>query len=329
MNLPLFEKLFAENLISDQAVNKARELDSKKLFSVHWELRTILYLGIVLLSTGLGILVYKNIDTIGHQVILLFIAIVCASSFYYCTKSKLPFSRERVPSPNSFTDYILLLGCLSLVTFVGYIQFQYNIFGERYGLALFIPMVLLFIAAYCYDHLGVLSMAITNLAAWAGIAINPSQIIHSNNFSDSTIIYTGILLGISLTCIAIASRHKKIKAHFGFTYLNFGMHTLFIACLAAMFEFDYYYLLWFLALLAVAAFFYSEAFRSTSFYIILILSLYTYVALSYAIIKLIMSTNNLSEGSIYLGLIYFIASGIGLIRLLIHLNKKLKTHDSI
>jgi hypothetical protein len=66
-------------------------------------------------------------------------------------------------------DYILLLGCLLLLILIAYLQFQYNVFGNRYGLATFIPMVLLFISAYYFDHIGVLTMAITNLAAWAGI----------------------------------------------------------------------------------------------------------------------------------------------------------------
>ncbi|MDQ6764326.1 MAG: hypothetical protein M3015_17115 [Bacteroidota bacterium] len=63
-------------------------------------------------------------------------------------------------------DYILLFGCLSLLTFVGYLQFEYNVFGNKWGLATFIPMVVLFMAAYYFDHLGVLILAIVNLAAW-------------------------------------------------------------------------------------------------------------------------------------------------------------------
>src|SRR5258708_8139223 len=165
MDPDLFKKLQAEGLISDNAAKKVKAVEDGGLLSLHWGVGTILYLGIILLSGGLGVLVYKNIDTIGHQVILIFIALVCAGSFYYCFRNKPPFSRLQVPAPNSFFDYILLLGCLTFITFIGYLQFEYAFFGEAYGLSTFIPMIVLFFSAYYFDHLGILSLVITILAA--------------------------------------------------------------------------------------------------------------------------------------------------------------------
>ena len=102
MEAILFEKLHAQGLISDGSLEKVKASAKNKLFSLHWELRTILYLGVLLLSGGLGILVYKNIDTIGHTAILMFIALVCAGGFWYCFKTKLPFSTGRVVHPIPF-----------------------------------------------------------------------------------------------------------------------------------------------------------------------------------------------------------------------------------
>src|SRR5882757_8624285 len=123
MDQHLFKKLHAEGLIADDSLRKITALEDSRLFSLHWELKTLLYLGVTLLSGGLGILVYKNIDTIGHTAILIFIALVSAGCFYYCLRNKGPFSWSRVAAPNAFFDYILLLGCLSLLTFIGYLQF--------------------------------------------------------------------------------------------------------------------------------------------------------------------------------------------------------------
>ena len=144
MNLSIFTKLHEEGLISYRSLERVQKAESAKLFSIHWELRTVLYLGVLLLAGGLGILIYKNIDSIGHQVILGAIALLCAGCFIYCERKKLPFSFNKVQSPNSLFDYILLLGCLLLLTFITYLQVQYNTFGEKYGLATFIPMVILF-----------------------------------------------------------------------------------------------------------------------------------------------------------------------------------------
>jgi len=324
MDHQLFEQLQKEGTISAASAEKIRTLAANRLFSVHWELKTILYLGVLLLSGGLGVLVYNNIDTIGHQVILLAIALGCAGCFYYCFRHKLPFSREKVPAPNVLFDYILLLGCLLLLTFITYLQVQYNVFGTRYGSATFIPMVILFTTAYHFDHLGVLSMAITNLAAWMGVSVTPLNILRDNDFASDALIYSGLLLGVILIVAALLSKRLNIKSHFTFTYSNFGTHIFLIACLAAMFKgYDNYYFLWFLVLTAVSAFFLMQAIKQHSFYFVLIIILYFYVGLSFVVVRLLLDIDN--GDVIFLGLSYIVISAIALIIALVKLNHWIKT----
>lgn len=326
MDIKLFEKLFQQQLVTETELEKIKA-QSQGPVSVHWDMRSLLYMGIVLLTTGLGIVVYKNIDTIGHDVIIIIIAVACAACFVYCFKNGKGYSNKKIESPNIWFDYVLLLGCLLLLTFIGYIQFQYNVFGNRLGMATFIPMVLLFITAYYFDHLGVLSLAITNLAAWAGISATPMEILAENNFSETQVIYTGLILGAGLTAISLLIKARDIKAHFDFTYKNFGAHILFISCLAAMFNFEVIYLIWFIILAAIAFFIFKNALKENSFYFLVVALLYAYIGLSYVAIKLLFFIDSI--GAIYLGFIYFIASGILLIRLLIRYNKILKKNDSI
>ena len=324
MNTRLFEQLHTEGLLSHNSFEKTKNASNNKTISLHWDIRILLYLGVLLLSGGLGILIYKNIDTIGHQAILVFIALICASAFFYCFKTKLPFALSKVESPNVYFDYVLLLGCLTFMSFIAYLQFQYNVFGTRYGLATFLPMLVLFFSAYFFDHLGILSLAITNLAAWIGITVTPSQLLKTNDFNSSTIIYMGLLLGVFLIALAFVSKTKAVKPHFEFTYANFGTHLLFIFCLAAMFHFDNVYLLWFLLLIALAYFFFTRAMQNKSFYFLVVTALYTYVGMGYVVIQLIDSVGRFGLGSIYIGLLYFIASGIGLVFFLISSNRKIK-----
>lgn len=324
MDIPLFEKLQAESLISAPSLERIKAAEQNKLFSVHWELRTILYLGILLLSGGLGILVYENIDTIGHTAILIFIAALCAGGFAYCIKKKLPFSFAKVDAPNAFFDYILLLSCLCFITFIGYLQYQYHFFGNRFGLVTFIPMLVLFLSAYYFDHLGILSLAITNLCAWAGIAVTPTRILLDNDFSSHTIIFTGLVMGAGLVTTGAMTRIKEFKPHFAFTYTNFGMHILFISVLAGMFIFEDVYFLWFLLLAGAAFYFYRESIRCKSFYYSLVLTLYSYIGLSYVVIRVLFYTLHTDMGGVYLSFMYFIATGVGLILFLIRMNKKLK-----
>lgn len=290
---------------------------------MHGDVNTLLYLGVLLFAGGFGILVYKNIDSIGHAAITAILATLCTSCFLYCFMKAKGYSNEKTDSPNVLFDYVLLLGCLLLLTLIGYLQFKYNLFGNNWRLASFIPAVLLFAAAYYFDNIGVLSMAVTNLTVWAGLTVAPTQIVRQNNFNDEQLIYTAMVLGSCLIAVSMMSVLKKIKAHFSFTYKNFGTHILFISLLAALFHFDAFYLLWFLILAAAVALFFSNALKEKSFYFLVISVLYGYAGLSYVAVRLL-SYKGENEASLYIASLYFIASGIGLIRMFIHYNKILK-----
>lgn len=237
-----------DGLITPQQFEAVSHFEKAKPVSLHRDLRVLLYAGILLFITGLGIFIYENIDSIGHITVIILTGAGCLACFAWCFKHTPAFSLQKVQSPSVLFDYILLLGCLLLLTFTGYIQFRYHVFGNSWGLATFVPMVLLFLTAYYFDHLGVLSLAITNLAAWAGITVTPLQLLQANDFSSSHLIYTGIALGGGLILIALTTAKTHFKAHFAFTYTNFGTHILLTSCLAGMAYFNDIYL-WFLIVL--------------------------------------------------------------------------------
>ncbi|WP_202986123.1 DUF2157 domain-containing protein [Pedobacter gandavensis] len=320
----LYKTLKDNGTISAESFDKLTEKQQSSLFSLHWELKTLLYLGVVLLSGGLGILIYKNIDSIGHQAILAGIAAICGGCFYYCFRHKNPFSRELLKSPGVLFDYVVLLGCLSFLTFTGYLQYQYQIFGTHYGMATFIPMLVLFYVAYEFDHLGVLSMAIANLAVWMGVSVTPSSLLSNANFDNQTLIYTYLLLGLILLLVGFFSERFNFKKHFRFSYLHFGIHISFIALLFAYFN---HYdsataILWLLILFGLGYYLYVDAMRHKSFYFMLLVILYSYVATSILVFRLLDGMSN--TDSIYMLCLYFIISAAVLILRIIRLNKQIK-----
>ncbi len=308
MDKLLFEKLYEDGLISDASLQNINKPESLRFISVFNELRILLYTGILLLTTGISVLVYKHIDSISHQVLLASIAIACFGCFYWCFKNKAPFSFYQVNSPKAYFDYVVLLACLLLLTFIAYIQFEYTVFGNRYGLALFIPMLILFYIAYVFDNIGILGLAITNLAAWAGIAVTPTKILLKNDFHSGTLIFTAISLGIFLCALGFISIKRKFKPHFSFSYNNFGINILFIASIAGMFHFENWWLLWFavIAMLSIAV--YKKALHDHSFYFLLLIAIYGYIALSYVVIKFIFEVGRMEKGGSYLVFLYFITS---------------------
>ena len=319
-----YKQLHADGLLSDESLaSTTRELGAP-LFHVHWEVKSLLYVGVLLLTGGLGLMVYENIDSIGHVAVLSLIAIICAGSFVYCIKNNPPYSTGRVKAPNTYFDYILLLACVSFLSFTGYLQFQYHVFGTNYGMATFIPMLVLFFVAYYFDHLGILAMAIANLAVWLGVSVTPRQLLLNSDFDSQTIIYTYLLLGVLLIVAAFATQRLNFKRHFKFSYQHYGVHVTYIALLAGYFH---YYdtmvsALWMMGILVLSLLLYKDSIEHKAFYFLLLMVLYSYFALSSLITRLLIAVPN--GGGIFLILIYFIGSATGLIFLLIHFNKKLK-----
>jgi hypothetical protein len=279
-------------------------------------LKTILYLGVLLLNAGLGWLIYLNIDEIGHGAVIAAIAGLCTASFAFAWRHREPFSFTQTKSASPFYDYALLLGCLTFLILEGYLQYQYNLFGEKYGLATFIPMVLFFATAYFFDHRGVLSLGITALASWLGIAVTPMALLSDNDFSSSRLIYTGLLLGVLLCGAAFYFTHRDIKKHFDFTYLNFGVHILFLSCLSGLMVLEKGWL--FVPLLAaITTLFILYARREQSFYFLMVAVLYAYWGASYLVFQLEVFRSELIFW-------YFILSCMGVIWFLMQSRKLLK-----
>lgn len=322
--------LFNEGLISQQSKDKLEE-ESKKplLFPLHWEVQTLLYIGVLLLTTGLGLLIYDHLDTLGHQFVLILIAAICAGCFFYCFKHQKAFSWHKVDSPNPYFDYILLLGALSLVSFIGYLQFAYNVFGTNYGLASFIPMAMLFYLAYRFDHLGILGLAIANFAVWMGVSLSPRSLLMFSFAESQPVIYTYVFFGSILLAAGLLTGKLQFKPHFKFSYQHYGIHVTYAALLTGLFNNfeEPQFWLWALVIVGLSFYIYRDAFQQRSFYFAVLMALYSYVALSTVVIKSLVWAAGLETIAVLF--MYFIGSGTGFILLLIKLNRKFKTHDSL
>jgi hypothetical protein len=325
MDLDLFEKLHQQGLLTDESHQKIKQEAQSPLQSVFWDINTLLSLSVIALSTGLGILVYKNIDTIGHQVVLALIAGISIACFSYCGRQTPPFSRAQVKSPGHLYDYLVLLGTLTMLIFIAYLQFQYEVFGTRYGLATFLPMVLLFFIAYTFDHLAILNLAILNLGVWMGVTITPKQLLLASNYDSARLIHTYQVLGLILLALAFFTQYYRFKPHFKFSYQHYGLHVLFIATLAAYAYYDNPgSSLWLVGILALCFFIYRDALRNKSFYFGLLAILYSFIALSCIACRLLLSVPA-DSGAFMLIFYYFIFAAVGFGWLLKRFSNQIKT----
>ena len=52
--LKLLQKMFSEKKLSAKQLSTLQDIHTKRLFSVHWELRFFLYIGILMIVAGTG-----------------------------------------------------------------------------------------------------------------------------------------------------------------------------------------------------------------------------------------------------------------------------------
>ncbi|MCE7066050.1 DUF2157 domain-containing protein [Dyadobacter sp. CY326] len=317
MNIQTILQAFVnKSIIPEEQATFIANYEQTKPFSLHWEVRSILYVGIVLFGSGLGVIIYENIDTIGHQVIITLIAALTAWCFFYTYKHALPYSNAEVKNPKKLADYILLMGCTTFLIMEGYLQFQYNVFGTRYGLAIIIPTIIFFFCAYRFDHRGALSMAVTGLASWLGLTVAPLAILSENDFTEDKLLGTAVFLGCMLCAVGWASVKKEIKAHFSFTYIFIGGNLAMIACLAGMFD-DKSQFGYILVGCALAAFFILRARSAQSLVFLLMGVVYSYVIITY----LIFSALGATDAASFLATFYFLFTSIGVIYFLLNFKK--------
>ncbi|GAA3985386.1 hypothetical protein GCM10022407_32880 [Hymenobacter antarcticus] len=296
--------------------------DQARPFSLHYELRALLYLGTTLLAGGLGVLIYQHIDSIGHGVIIAVVAGLMAACLGYAARHRAAFTWGIAPKTSIGADYLLILGCLLFVVLESYVQYQYHIFGDQYGLATAVPALVFLPLAYWFDHRGVLAMGLTALASWVGLTVAPLAVLTENEFWNDHIRGAAIGLGLVLMAAGFYSEHRGRKAHFAFTYLLLGsnlalaalatvlldgiMHERFLAGMSTA-----------LLMLGLCAGLFWYARRTHSYWFLLLAAGYAYFVASCIFIQLILA---LGDGLIVAGaFIYFPASALAVVLFFINL----------
>lgn len=281
MNKTILNELLEKKLITDEQYEHLELIYSRRILSVFYELRTLLYLGVMLFTTGAGLLIYQNIDSIGHGIVLAILTVILITSFGYVVKYEMGYSNKRVDSPTSYYDYVLLLGCLLFVSIQGYVQVQYETFTDYLSWNTLLTATIFFYAAYRFDHLGVLSLGITALASFFGISVSAQQWHSGDFFSEGQLYIIAIIFSVCLMTVALWLNKRAIKEHFTFTYLNFSLLIYFSACVVGLFINEKYYFIYILLILAGCYVAWWQARNYKSFLFLTYAFVASYIAITY------------------------------------------------
>ncbi|PKB18216.1 DUF2157 domain-containing protein [Flavobacterium sp. 5] len=322
------QTLFDTNHITKEQLEAVRDYRSLNLFSVHNELKFLLYLSMLMFTSGIGILIYQNIDAIGHTVLLGLLLIITIMCFYFCFKNHEGFKKGEAPFTNPLYDYLVLTSVILSCTFVGYLQFQYQTFGTHYGLATLVPTLISLFCAYYFDNKSVLSIGITGIAAYLGLSVDPKHYFENEMFNNRTLSYIGLAFGLTLLLWALYAGKINLKKHFNLVYLTFSLHLVGIACMVNLCD-DY----WFpfgLVLGVAAYYFYNLSFQIRSISLFIFTVIYGYIGINIFLVRtlIFIHFDDFFSVFIFTTPFYFILSILGFIKLIKHFNKN-TTDDSI
>src|SRR5688572_9356294 len=236
MTNEILNDLFKKGFVTEDQFKKLNLITSGQLVSVFYELRSLLYLGVMLFTSGMGILIYENIGDLGHIISIIILCVLTVICFWYTFKHAVPFTNEQVKSPTPYYDYVLLMGSLLLISVQGYLQLQYGILDNALEYSTLITAAYFFYIAYRFDHLGILSLAITALASFWSISLSPQKWYSGDFFSDSNLHIIAIIFSTVVTALALLLDRQAIKKHFTFTYLNFCTLIFFVATMVGLFD---------------------------------------------------------------------------------------------
>jgi hypothetical protein len=322
------KKLLERNLITENQYQEITSYRNLNIFSLNAELKLFLYLSVLLFSSGISILIYNNIDSIGHIAILSMLIIVIGVCFYFSFKNSKGFQKHETTFENPVLEYLVLAANILTCIFIGYLQFQYKSFGTDYRLATLIPTLVSFFCAYYFDNKNVLTIAITGLAAYIGLSVTPQDLLDSGNFYDDQFLgYSAILLGALLVFWTIYNSKIQLKTHFNFIYLTFALHIISIAAISNSAGY-YEHGVWlvFTVLLAVSSFYFykiSHKLKAISLFVFTIV--YAYIGFNIFLFGIFdqVDFSEIWELFILVFPVYIIGSIVLFIRLIKSFNKEI------
>jgi hypothetical protein len=309
------KELFDRNCIDEKQYRFLEAIRTNKIVSVYYELRMVLYLGIMLFTGGVGYFAYQNMGDIGHLLSMTLIAAAIAVGFYFIRKYTKPYSNLPVTVDLVYFDYILILVASLIISLFAYIQVYFGLVEMLLSWTSFISAFILFIMSYRYDNRALLSMGIAALAAAVGLSITPIDWVKAEWSVTHGLYATSILFGVLLISVGEITYRYGIKKHFRFTYQNFGLLLYYVGCIAAMFDSNME--LFYASLLLISAIGLTiYTWKMKEFLFFLYSNIAGYITITYLLFKMVDSM----RGDYVLFVYYFPVTCIGYIIFLV--NKK-------
>jgi hypothetical protein len=169
---PEIRALHAEGAIDNATAARALARDRGRIFSLHAELRATLYAGVLLVMTGVGIILARNLERIGPLAVVIALALLAVA----CA---VPAVRARIAGRplTDASDYLLLLAVLLGSADLAYAERQFALLGPLWSWHLLLLAIVHAAVAYAFGSSLVLAAALTALVGWFGVGGSPGDVL--------------------------------------------------------------------------------------------------------------------------------------------------------
>jgi hypothetical protein len=228
-------KLVEAGALPPEAAPRLLRVARGELVSVHWELRALLYMGVLLITGGVGLLVKENLDRIGPVAIAVAIGLAAAAALAWVVRVAPPFSWREVPSPNLAFDYMLLLGVLLAAADLAYIEVKFTPLGAAWSWHLLIVAAFTALAAFRFDSRVVFSLALSTFAAWRGVSAARFGLDLWFQQADA-VRWNAIACGALFVLLGFGLKRTGRKAHFEPVAVTLGWLLVLFALASGLWE---------------------------------------------------------------------------------------------
>src|SRR5262249_52605931 len=144
-------RLRREGILSSEQAALFSRVARRELVSVRVEIRALLYLGVLLLTSGVGIFVVEHHSDIGRWAIAASIALASTACLAWVILSAPFLAWGEVEFLSVAFDFFLLLGLLLFASVLAYVEAQFTLLGLRWVLLLLVVAGVYVVAAYRWD----------------------------------------------------------------------------------------------------------------------------------------------------------------------------------
>ena len=184
------------------------------LISVREEIRVLLWVGVLLISTGAGLLIKENLDRIGPVAIAVALGLGAAGCLLWVRRRAPAFGWGETGEGDLVRDAALLLGALLAAADLAFIEVKFTPLGAEWRWHLLIVAAFYAALALRFDSKSLFSLALTSFAAWRGVAIVTVAVPWGPLGRDDRLLVEALICGVLFLALGKLLERTRRKPHF-------------------------------------------------------------------------------------------------------------------